>query len=255
MAEKPSESRDSLESILQLAALNEARIPLLRAPMFKMIADVHDGMMLATTPPVYGDQVPTLLVLQSQQYFLGATRLALGGMLSPVFPLLRASLESAAYAILAQGSEDRCMEWIKRDENDATRKAFRAKFTFANAVKKLAELDEELASHYDYLYEASITHGAHPNFAGVMGSITSKRNHSGDENIKMRVINDGGSTPVFHALDAVIRFGAAAGGGFRYAIPKHQPAVAAYHLFLGLSNKMAEDWAGIVASAKEQSER
>ena len=255
MAAEQTESRDSLASILQLAALNEARIPLLRGPMYKMISDVHDGMMLATTPPVYGDQVPTLLVLQSQQYFLGAARLALGGMLSPVFPLLRASLESAAYAILVQGSADRCKEWIERDENDATRKAFRAKFTFANAVKKLAGLDEGLAANYDFLYEASITHGAHPNFAGVMGSITSTLNDSGDENIQMRVINDGGSSPVFHALDAVIRFGAAAGGGFRYAIPKHRPAVAAYDVFLGLSNKMAENWAAIIASAKEESEQ
>lgn len=238
MNKKNFQDDDSLESILKRTADNQLLIPKLQPQLFEFVSDIHKEIIAATREPVLCEEVPMLLVMQAHHYFLGAVRLACGGMMSPTFPLLRAALESVAYAMLAESSHEKALQWVKRDQNAQTLKDFRKTFTFANAVTHLSKLDPELAEHYDYLYDVSIKHGAHPNVAGTTGSVLATTNGAGETDLTMRMIHHALSDAVLDTFDAVVHMGAAVGAGIRYALPKHAAAKTAYERFRAISDDM-----------------
>lgn len=239
MDDRNLQSDDSLESILKRAADNQLLMPKFQAQLFEFVSDIHKEIIAATKEPVLCEEVPMLLVMQAHHYFLGAVRLACGGMMAPTFPLLRAALESVAYAMLAEGSHERALQWLKRDKNPQTLKDFRKTFTFARAVSHLSNLDPDLADYYVYLYDVSIKHGAHPNVAGTTGSVLATTNGTGETDLTMRMIHHVLYDPVVDTFDAVVHMGAAVGAGIRYALPKHVAAKSAYDRFLKISNDMA----------------
>lgn len=231
---------NSLAWVLKLASINEAAMQVQHPALFKLMSDVHDGMMSATEPPLVGGEVPTLLVLQAQQYYIAAVRLAAAGMVTSIFPLLRAGLECIAYAVLTEGSQDNSLVWVRRNDSDEALRACRTLFIFSKGSKKLRELDSDLADRYDFLYQASIEHGAHPNIQGVMSSVTSTITTPGERSIHMRMVHGMATDETYYAMDAVIRFGAAIGGGICHALPKNGAAHDAYNRFGAVWNEIAK---------------
>jgi hypothetical protein len=119
--------------------------------------------------------LPALLMMNSYASFLGAVRTALSGQSPPVFMILRGSLESAAYALLAR-EEANAKAYYERDKNKAVcQKAF----TMGNTVIILKEIDPNLGKFFKEHYEAQIDFGAHPNTKSIIHHVSLRERHDG----------------------------------------------------------------------------
>jgi len=105
--------------------------------------------------------------LLGQSYFLwlATVRSALSGHGAAVFPMLRASLESACYGYTLAHDPGATRCWLDRDKSQADLKAFRRRFgqAVSDAAKLIAVEHEVIAQRVRDLYDSAITFGAHPN--------------------------------------------------------------------------------------------
>ncbi len=112
-----------------------------------------------------------LLNMHSRILYCSAVRAALAGDLSPLAPILRASLESACYAQEIQIDPSLQDVWMKRHDGKDERKKSRQVFgsgVIQNVCKRLSALIQGdpriITEHYDRL----VDYGAHPNVAAVL---------------------------------------------------------------------------------------
>ena len=113
------------------------------------------------------DVDPFAAFLLGQSYFLwlATVRSALSGHGTAVFPILRASLESACYGYLLahDPSARRC--WLDRDDSPEHLKRFRRRFNqgVADAAKLIGVDHAWVAQSITSMYDGAIMFGAHPN--------------------------------------------------------------------------------------------
>src|SRR5690606_6785299 len=109
-----------------------------------------------------------LLNMYSRMLFCSSVRAALAGDISPLAPVLRASLESACYAQEIQRDPTLQAVWMNRHAGPEQRKQSRRVFgsgVIERACQRLAaNIEGEpriITEHYDRL----VDYGAHPNVA------------------------------------------------------------------------------------------
>jgi hypothetical protein len=87
------------------------------------------------------------------------------------FALQRSCLENAGYARLIADDSTLSESWIRRDDNEETKKLIRRKFTQTAIRDSIGAKDPKLSEIYQALYERSIDFGAHPNEKAVTSSL------------------------------------------------------------------------------------
>lgn len=112
--------------------------------------------------------IAAVLVMNAYTALLGAVREALSGHVVLVFPVARAALESACYALLVSQKAVNADIWLNRNRSTADLKACRKLFTVENAIKILQPIQPEMAEYVRGMYDASIDYGAHPNPLSIM---------------------------------------------------------------------------------------
>lgn len=112
--------------------------------------------------------IAAVLAINAYTALLGAVREALSGHVVLVFPVARAALESACYALLVSEHEEGADVWLNRNRSIGDLKACRKLFTVENTIKILKPTQPEMADYVRGLYEASIDYGAHPNPLGII---------------------------------------------------------------------------------------
>ncbi len=149
--------------------------------------------------------LPSLLMMNSHASFLGAVRTAFSGQSPPVFMILRGSLESAAYALLARDKENE-KAYLARDRNKRT---CRESFTMAKAVSKLRRIDPNLGTFFKEHYEAQIDFGAHPNAKSVVNHLSLSKRNDGMTGMTLTILHDPGSGSITQTLMACLETGIA----------------------------------------------
>lgn len=112
--------------------------------------------------------VAALLAMNAYTALLGAVREALSGHVVLVFPIARAALESACYALLVSQDEAHVDVWLNRNRSAGDLKACRKLFTVERAMKIIQASQPAMAEYVRALYDASIDYGAHPNPMSIM---------------------------------------------------------------------------------------
>jgi hypothetical protein len=107
-----------------------------------------------------------LLVMNAYVTLLSAVRQALSGHVVSTFPIARAAIESACYALLAR-DEAKAEIWSHRHLSESALQKCRRTFTAQKAVNELKAISPEMAEYVMANYEASIDFGAHPNRKSV----------------------------------------------------------------------------------------
>lgn len=143
-----------------------------------------------------GDVIGNLLGVSGYMLWLAAIRNAMSGHAAAVFPLLRTSLESICYWAKIESDTSLTTIWLKRHQDDETRKKARKSFT--SAVGDVAAMvgtspPEALGAHLMELYDSLIDFGAHPNPRGLLDGVS-----FGDEG-ENKVVS-------FNALEGLDRF-------------------------------------------------
>jgi hypothetical protein len=142
--------------------------------------------------------VSNFLLLRTHSSYLAACRLTLSGQVVETFPALRASLESALYALFVSGDQSRQELWLRRKDNEATERDFRKTFTAGKVLRHIERLDPRIGQIARTLYDRTLDYGTHPNRDSIL---TVLQRIGRDDRIEFRLdylVGDG--MPLQHAL-------------------------------------------------------
>jgi hypothetical protein len=101
-----------------------------------------------------------------------AIRVGLGGQPIESRPLLRSTLEHAAYALHFTRHPDLKLVWINRHDTPQSRDATRKGFSTNQVANTLRTETEALAATYSNAYEELIDFGGHPNERALSSRLT-----------------------------------------------------------------------------------
>jgi hypothetical protein len=128
----------------------------------------HKAAENLRNPP---DFLGAMLLLRSHSAYRAATRLAMSGEAPETFPLLRACLEYALYAVHINRNSGHGEIWLRRHDDDTARSKAKRNFQHVAVMETLERADATLAGQVKTLYERSIDFGAHPNERAMTGSM------------------------------------------------------------------------------------
>jgi len=144
-------------------------------------------------------------MVRTHAAFLAAVRLAMSGQASESFPVLRAAIEQAWYALhIAKDSKapGRANIWLSRNDDKSTKTKCKSEFTVGNVRATHEGLDAATAKELQDIYENLIDFGAHPNPMGVLASM---RKSGTDKQVdyKIGILTSNKTTVVFALRMAV----------------------------------------------------
>jgi len=145
----------------------------------------------------------------------------------PVYPVLRAGMESVLFGLLMTTDRSKEQIWMQRGTSEEAEKKCRNTFTAKKGLEELFKLDPELHNGVDYYYSLAIDSGAHPN----VGAVTPHLNveETGEHWLaQIRCIYPADSQAVFDTLRYTIAVGACMIAMMRYVMTEHPPAEIAY---------------------------
>ena len=113
-----------------------------------------------------------LLLMRSHAFYRAASQLAAGGQIAESFCLLRACLECALYCLHIHKDEPLGEAWLRRHDDDSSRKLVRNEFAYGKLIHTLRDVDPKLGETVGILYERTIDFGGHPNERSITASTT-----------------------------------------------------------------------------------
>lgn len=174
----PPWGNDTLSTFLSNAQQNE-RITSINMPdvyaLLQRTQAIFERLMEITEKENTPELLPSrFLMARARGAWLGAVREGMSGQTVEVYPLIRATVENAWYALhIAKDPAPpaRAEVWLRRRENDSARKRCKSEFTVANVRATHEALDPATAAALDGVYEHTIELGGHPNELAVLSSL------------------------------------------------------------------------------------
>ena len=111
------------------------------------------------------------LLIRTHSSFRAAVRLCLSGQVAEAYMALRGCLESALYGLYLAGDSNRQEIWLRRHDDDASRRRSRKEFAIRNVLDHLQSIDARTSNIAQSLYDRTIDYGAHPNERAVSTQI------------------------------------------------------------------------------------
>lgn len=111
-----------------------------------------------------------LLFIRAHTAYRAAAGLALATPIKS-YSVIRASLEYAGYALLCHKAPALTEVWLRRDENRESLMRVKREFIQARVRDAIKSLSDEIANRYQYLYDETISWGAHPNEKALTTSV------------------------------------------------------------------------------------
>ncbi|MBM4308523.1 MAG: hypothetical protein FJ123_17495 [Deltaproteobacteria bacterium] len=160
----PSWADDSLSKFIQDALGNiYATFHNLKTP-YNKLKETHD-LFAKIVDNIEGtpDWFAAFFLARSHSAFLGAVRLALSGQVPEAFMVIRGCLENALYGLYVTRSPSSQETWLRRHDDEESKKKVRREFKISNLLDLLEKNDKKLRSIAGELYERTIDYGGHPN--------------------------------------------------------------------------------------------
>lgn len=140
----------------------------------KLIALDECFMRVATNWTDPPDILIFFLFLRCHSAYRAACEHAMAGQVTDTFPLLRACLEYAGYALHIHENPELGETWLKRHDDDAMMRKVKQNFTVAKVRGTIENVSPDSARIFSELYERAIDFGGHPNERAITGSMTMK---------------------------------------------------------------------------------
>lgn len=109
------------------------------------------------------DWFAALFFLRTHTSFLGASDVALSGLLPEAYMIMRGCLENSLYGLYLARHEAKAKTWLQRNESAQMKKKVRDEFKNSRLLSFLSTVDSRLGKAGNSLYERTIDLGAHPN--------------------------------------------------------------------------------------------
>ncbi len=176
-ADFPPWDNDPLSQFLSKAQWNE-RASAVNLPDIWAVLRRSFGVLDSVMAMIEKDNDPALLptrflMVRARGAWLAAVRLGMSAEVVEIYPLVRAVIENAWYALhIAKDPAKRAETWLRRREDDAAMARCKAEFTVGNVRRTHASLDAPAATAMQALYDRTIELGGHPNELGVLGAMS-----------------------------------------------------------------------------------
>ena len=170
----PNWADDSLSKFIQDTIDNTYATFHNLKPPYNRLKDIHIAFRkivdnIENTP----DWFATFFLVRSHSALLGAVRLALSGQVPEAYMVLRGCLENALYGFYVTRKAESRETWLRRHDNEESKKKVRKEFKISNLIDLLEKEDDRLRNIAKDLYERTIDYGGHPNERALL-SVTTK---------------------------------------------------------------------------------
>lgn len=122
--------------------------------------------------------VAGFFLFRTHSSFLAAVRLCLSGQVGESYMVQRGCLESALYGLYVYGDTNRQEVWLRRHDNDASRRRVRNEFTIRKVMDHLKSYDAKTQDIAQRLYDRTIDYGGHPNERAVLAQLSTNQDGS-----------------------------------------------------------------------------
>lgn len=217
-----------LEEFLDATHQNEQQIKDQHPQIYALMDRIHQSFENLMGGSYEGRPTPAFLLLTAHGYFLAGVRIALGGQMPPVYPVLRAGLESVLFGLIMRADSSKEQVWSNRSTNESAGKNCRDTFTARHGLRELVKLDPELHKAVETYYSMAIDSGAHPNVGAVYPHMNIA-DGGGHWLAQMRCIHPADSEAVFHITSYAVAVGAYMLAMMSYVMDGHPPAKQAYN--------------------------
>ena len=139
---------------------------------YNRLSDIHASFRDATqNMDRTQDWFASFFLFRAHSAYLAGIRLALSGQVPEAYMVLRGALECSLYGLYVARKPSVRETWLRRDEDDVTRRKVRQEFKVTNVFQVLELEDQKLRKIAGDLYDITIEYGGHPNqqaFLSVM---------------------------------------------------------------------------------------
>lgn len=155
---------DSLSEFIEQAWRNTIASFANHRKEYERLRDIH---ILYTDLIRHLDNSPDWFVgfflMRAHSAYLASVRLVLSTQVADVYIVLRGCLETSLYGLYLSGHPKSAETWIRRGDNEASKRLVKNEFTIKNVLSYLKTVDPPEASVASLLYERTIDYGGHPN--------------------------------------------------------------------------------------------
>ena len=148
------------------------------------------------------------LFVRCHSAYRAACEHALAGQVAETFPLVRACLEYAGYALHIHATPSVGITWLERHKDEATLKAVKTEFKISNIRATIEKTNRHAAKRFDELYQRAIDFGGHANERAATGSCVIKKRNGSRE--YQQIYLHGDDLSLDHALKTTANTGACA---------------------------------------------
>ena len=159
----PGWGEDGLTAYLEQAVQNRWATFAHYQPTIRNLAHLDAQFMALAGIKDPPNLVTPHLGFRSHSNFRALCEHALAGQLGDLFPMVRACLEAAAYAVHLHGDPILTEAWLRRHDPDGMKAFKQNKFSHGAVRASIERHDPELSDIYGELYQQAIDLGAHPN--------------------------------------------------------------------------------------------
>lgn len=165
-------TRDPLSKFLDDAEYNTVATYINCRPQYQRLSDIDTVYRLMIdnlhqTPEFFAG----FFLIRTQYSYLAANRLALGGQLAEAYMVLRGCLENALYGLFVAFNTTRQEIWLRRHDDEASRKRVKNEFTIRKVMDHLKGIDQRTQVIAQKLYDVTVDYGGHPNERSVTTQI------------------------------------------------------------------------------------
>lgn len=166
-------SSDQLTGYLELAHANRfATFVNKRSAFDKLIAIDRCFMTVSDNWLNPRPAIPASFLFRSHAAFRGACEHATAGQIAEVFPLVRTTLEYAAYALFINDTPDAARLWLQRHNDAASKKAVAQAFQVKHLRAAISKRNRKAAEVFAQLYDRAVDFGAHPNERSITSNLS-----------------------------------------------------------------------------------
>lgn len=160
-----NQAEDQLRSFMDAATEGTTEIWNEHAELISILSRIVNSWNFLGPELRHGNFMSYPLFFAAHSTYLAAVRTATAGHTAAVWPLVRAALEAALYAVIVSGDDALAQKWADPEFDRRERSRL---FTAKKGIELVRADSADIASYISQVYETSIDFGAHPNRLGVV---------------------------------------------------------------------------------------
>ena len=179
MSDESYKKGKSLREFVDAAYINSKATEQVKNTLFKKLDEINMAFVYLNSLLDFSNNwFPVFFVLRAHSSFLAAATLSISTQLPDSYGAMRSVLECALSGFYLWKHDELIEPWLRRHENEDTRRKVRREFSHAKMIRELKAASKNLGEKCESLYIDTIDYGAHPNVGSVLPNLEQIKNEA-----------------------------------------------------------------------------